>query len=206
MFEILFQFQGGMFQNTFQQLQSWGFFDVVIPFALIFAILYTVINAVPFLKDVAEAKDGKVKVKESRKNIRVTIALAISLMTVVPHVIGVYPGGVDVVQVINQFLPETTLVVLTLFVLLMLFGLTGSPKYGEEDTNAFRTFAPWVALGVIALLLYRAISPQAFPFLDQFRLFNDPSFQALIIAVMVFGLVIWLVVGGQPKPPAAGTP
>lgn len=198
MFEILFQFQGGMFQNTFQQLQSWGFFDVVIPFALIFAILYTVIDTVPFLRDEktkkgkdAEGKEINIFVGEKR-NIRIVIALAISLMAVVPHVIGVYPGGVDIVQVINQFLPETTLVVVTLLILSLLTGLMG----GDANTQSkLAGWAPWGGLIVVALLLYRAISPQAFPFLDQFRLFNDPSFQALIIAVLVFGLVIWLVVG-----------
>lgn len=202
MFEILFQFQGGMFQNTFQQLQSWGFFDVVIPFALIFAIVYTVINKVPFLEDVMKDKPGGGKeVHESRKNIRITIALAISLMTVVPHILGLYPGGVDVVQVINQFLPETTLVVLVLFVVMLLFGLTGAPtkKDGTDTVNLFEKFAPFLALFVIAFLLYRAINPQFLPFLDQFRLFNDPSFQALIIAVAVFALVIWLVVGRTSK-------
>lgn len=204
MFEILFQFQGGMFQNTFQQLQSWGFFDVVIPFALIFAIVYTILNKVSFLEDVMKDKQGGGKeLHESRRNIRITIALAISLMTVVPHVIGLYPGGVDVVQVINQFLPETTLVVLTLFVVMMLLGLTGNPKTGKpnEQKDWFTFLSPFIALAIIGFLLYRAISPQAFPFLNDFRLFNDPSFQALIIAVAVFALVIYLVVGGKTKAP-----
>ena len=200
MFEILFQFQGATLQNTFQQLQSWGFFDVVIPFALIFAIVYTVVNVVPFLNDVPGKDDkGKDLVKESRKSIRVTIALAISLMTVVPHILGVYPGGVDVVQVINQFLPETALVIISLFVVLMLFGLTGKPTGKPNEHSWFDSFAPIVALVVVGFLLLRAISPQMFPFLNQFTLFNDPSFQALIIAVMVFALVIYLVVGGKPK-------
>ena len=195
MFEILFQFQGGMFQNTFQQLQSWGFFDVVIPFALVFAIVYTIIGSIGFLKDVTKEDQGKEKVLESRKNIRATIAIAISLMTVVPHVIGVYPGGIDVVQVINQFLPETTLVIITLFILMALFGLAGVPKVGKEGEkkSLLEEIVPWAALIVVGFLLFRALSPQTFSFLNQFVLFNDPSFQALIIAVLVFGLVIYLV-------------
>jgi hypothetical protein len=197
MFELLFQFQGATLQNTFQQLQSWGFFDVVIPFALIFAILYVLIGSIPFLKDVTKKEGEREKVLESRKNIRATIALAVSLLTVVPHVLGVYPGGIDVVQVINQFLPETALVAVTLFMLMALFSMAGAPNLGKdaEKRSLFESVIPWAAVAIVGFLLLRAISPQTLPFLNNFVLFNDPSFQALIIAVLVFGLVIWLVIG-----------
>lgn len=174
---LAFQFYGGTFQNTLQYLQSWGFFDVVIPFALIFAVIYTALTKVDFLKD---------------KNIRIVVALSISLMTVVPHVIGISLGGIDVVNVINQFLPETTLVVITLVVVLLLTGLIGGDK-----KNKLADWAPWGGLIIVGFLLLRAINPDSIPFLNQYALFNDTSFQGLIIAAAVFALIVYFVTGGS---------
>jgi len=42
---MLFQY-GGAFTNVFYDLQQWGIFDILIPFILIFTILYAILSKI----------------------------------------------------------------------------------------------------------------------------------------------------------------
>ena len=75
-----------------QLWESWGLMDVILPFLLIFAVVYAALTKV---KIFGEQKD----------RIHIIIALVIALAVVVPHVTYMYPPESDVVNIINTALP-----------------------------------------------------------------------------------------------------
>jgi len=167
MFQL--QYGGGRFQEIFYYLEYWGLSEVILPFILIFTIIYAVLQKVALF---AEPKFNGI------------IALAISLITVIPHVLGKYPAGMDIVTIINTSLPETALLIVAVLMLLIMTGLI----WGKAPTEGI--FAGVVAILAAIVLIIIFISPiTPIPIISQI----DPALQTLIIVIIVFGLVFWYV-------------
>ena len=73
--------------NFLGALESWGLTDVLLPFLLIFTLVFAVLQKTEILGD-------------DKKNFNVIIALVLGLLFVVPHIAGAYPIGYDPVQFI----------------------------------------------------------------------------------------------------------
>ena len=69
------------FTNLVFQLEYWGIIDVVLPFFLIFSILYSVLRRLKLFGD--------------NKSVDIVVSLIMSVLTVVPHITGNYPGNYD---------------------------------------------------------------------------------------------------------------
>lgn len=173
---MLFQFYGGYrgwggyFSNFVYWLDYWGVRDIILPFILIFTIFFAVLQRIHLFG----AKD---------KKYNVALSLAIALLVVIPHATGMYPPHADVVNIINDSIPEVALLVIVVVLLLMMLGLGFGKAYGVAVTG-------WVALlaAVVLLLIFiSAITP--LPILS----YIDPSIQALIVILLIFGLIIWFV-------------
>ena len=92
------------FSNLAQIFQSIGVVDFLLPFLLVFTIVYAVSIKLPLFKD--------------NKNFSVVIALTLSLLFVVPHITGNYPLGYDPVDVMNSALPSISLISIAAIMLL----------------------------------------------------------------------------------------
>ena len=71
--------------------------DALLPFALIFTVVYSVLLKTKILGTEA---DGKTP----RKNFNVIISLIVSLLVVIPHITNQYPVGWDVIEIMNKFI------------------------------------------------------------------------------------------------------
>lgn len=181
----LFQFGGTYtFQNAIYYLERIGLRDVILPFFLIFTVLFAVLQRVQLFG------------KESKKY-NIVIALVIGFLVVIPHIMGAYPPGIDVVLIMNQALPEIALLIIVIIMVMLMIGLLGG---GEYKRGPWTGIAALVAvLGLIIIFVrafYPAFTPGWLSFLD------DPGFQALIIVLIVFGLIVWFVTSepGEKKP------
>src|SRR3989344_21855 len=96
------------FTNLAQYFQAYGVMDFLLPFILVFTIIYAVTARLALFKD--------------QKQFRVVIALVLALLFVVPHIIGTYPLGYDPVQVMNEALPSISLVSVAAIMVLILMG------------------------------------------------------------------------------------
>ena len=76
------------FINT---LESWGLTDVMLPFLLMFTLMFAILQKTKILGD-------------DKKNFNTVVALVMSLLIVIPHVNGTYPLDYDPVNIINRFL------------------------------------------------------------------------------------------------------
>ncbi len=177
-------FQAYVFQDTLRYLQYLGVWDVVLPFALIFAILYSVIK-----------KTGVF----TNENVNVVVALSISLLAVIPHVSGGYPPGLDIVLIINAFFPQIALVLISIVMVLMMTGLMADEK-DSKFKGRLAKYAAFISIALVAFFMYNSINPLSTGTGTglgyYFNFLNDPQLQAFVISALVFGLVVWGVTTG----------
>lgn len=98
------------FVEVINSLERQGFYDVALPFILIFTLIFAVLQKIQLFGS------------ESRK-FNAVISLAIAFFTV---------RVVSIVTIINTFLPKVSLVVLFLIVLLIMLGIFGSKPEGMK--------------------------------------------------------------------------
>ena len=189
---MLFQFApypsggGSALQGLFQALVDWGFVDAFLPFLLLFVLLFGILQKIAIFG----TKEGETKKPDRRIN--GVLSFIIAAMVVVPHIIGAYPPGSDPIDIINQFLPSTAVILLAILCVILLLGLAG----GEIPSLLLWAIA-LVALAFLVVMMLMAMVPG---FLPTFAFLHDPAIQALIIILLVMGLVGYFVVREEPEP------
>jgi len=198
---------GQSLRGAFQYLQDFGFMDFILPFLLIFALLWGILQRVmlfrknklkadgtPETKTVGTGADAKtVPVYESDRKLNAVVAMVIALGVTIPHAAGVYPPDLDPINLINKFLPQAAILVAAILVISLLFGISGA-----EVPNAMYRVIGMIAAAILCFVILMAVFPNTFP---AFGWLRDPAVQAGIIVLLVMGLVGWFVMresGGEP--------
>lgn len=132
--------------DALRQVEEWGLTDVLLPFLMIFAVVFAVLQNTNIL--------GK-----DRKNFNIILALVMALATVVPHVMGIYPQGTDAVELINKAIPNISLVIIAMFALLLIIGLFGA----EPKAHSGAPFAIIVIGAVIVIFFLNQTYPNIAP-------------------------------------------
>ena len=167
------------FTSLAHYFQAYGVMDFLLPFILVFTIMYAV--------------TAKLSLFKEHKQFRIVISLVLALLFVVPHITGTYPLGYDPVQVMNESLPSISLVSVAAVMVLLLMGI-----FGADFTAAV---APWIA--ILSILFV------AFIFGSSLGLWRGPydvfswwssDVTELMIVLLIFGLVVWLIVKDERKP------
>jgi phosphoglycerol transferase MdoB-like AlkP superfamily enzyme len=169
----------GAFTNLAANLEAYGVMDFLLPFILVFTIVYAVMQRTKILGD--------------NKNFNVIVALVLGLLFVVPHFTGTYPLGYDPVEVLNSALPSISLVAVAAIMLLMLLGIFGK-RFSQ-------TFAPAIAIlsiGFVAYIFGASLNLWTGPY-DAFSWWT-PQTTELLIIILVFGLIVWFIT----KEPGSG--
>ena len=164
-----------------QLLESWGVADILLPFLLIFTIVFAVLQKTNILGT-------------GRKNFNVIIALVIALGVVIPHVVGGYPPEADVVDLINIIIPQISLVAVALLMLLLLTGIFA-------PTWVSRSIGGALALISIIAVVYIFGSALEWWESDWVYYFGEETI-SLIVIILVFGLIIWFITR-EPGAPGA---
>lgn len=158
-------------------LQQYGFVDLLIPFVLIFAVLFAILQKV----GIFGGAEGK--------KYNVVISVAIALLIVIPHALSPNPG--DAVSVINRFLPEFVFISIALLILLVLVGLVGGGTKVSSGGGLIVGIASVLAVIYLAIVILSSASPNS----NLPAFLSDPNFQAIIIVILVLGLVIYYIGG-----------
>src|SRR3989338_4183191 len=171
------------FTNLAQYFQAYGVMDFLLPFILVFTIVFAVTAKLALFKE--------------QKQFRVVIALVLALLFVVPHITGTYPLGYDPVQVMNEALPSISLVSVAAIMVLLLMGI-----FGADFTAAA---APWIAIvsmGFVVYIFGASLKLWRGPY-DVFFLWSSDVTE-LMIVLLIFGLVVWFIVKEPRKPGERG--
>ena len=202
---MLFQFgYGGYSSGAFQQavyyLQSIGLLDLILPFILIFTIVYSVLMKVAIFR---ESGGTEAAPAPGDKKINGVLAFAIALMTIVPHIINLYPPQSDPVTIINSSLPQVVVIIVAVILVLVLAGLIGfqSGDAAQKKTPLkwLAKHAEWIAVALVALIFLSSFYEPftALPFIGSWlgRITADSGLVALVVMVLIFGIVIKFIVG-----------
>lgn len=170
----------GIFEDGLIQLEQAGILDVILPFILVFTIVFAVLQKTKILGD----ENGK-----PRKNFNAVIALVMGMAVVIPHVIGSYPDGADVVVIINNALPNVSVILVAVIMLLLIMGV-----FGGDVNIAGSSLSGWAVLfSIIATIVIFANAAEWFMLPDWLSFLEDPETQALVVVILVFALIIWFI-------------
>ena len=125
-------------------VNSWGLTDVMLPFLLIFVIFFAILAKARILG-------------EDKKKLNLVVALVIAALFVIPHVTNSYPSNFDPVEIINEALPNISIVIVAALGALLMIGAFG----GQVQTKpAYLTGGVIVIGGVIyTIFVYPSLSP-----------------------------------------------
>mgnify|MGYP006309900313 CR=1 FL=1 len=171
------------FEGLIYSLQHWGVFDVILPFILIFTIVYAILEKTEILgKDAFTAR-----------KYAVVVALVLAFAVVVPHVTGMYYYGFDAVEIINNALPQVGLLLVAIVMMLLTIGLwTGKKPDGSKGVGVWFTLVS----GIIVLAIFVASIGWWNVPSWLWRLLNSDVI-ALVIAILVFGIIIKFITGKE---------
>lgn len=171
----------GIVQEGVNTLVRNGLVELLV-FALIFAIVFGVLQHVNIFGT-------------DSKKYNAVIAIAFGALTVLPHYIT--PGSsYDIIPVIEKALPQTMLVVLAILGALILLGMFG---WGSSDMSDFK---PWIAIVLVLVIIWIFVGATGTIWRLPYWLGRD--FVAIILAIAVFGVVVWWVMksDGDSSPPS----
>jgi hypothetical protein len=135
-----------------------------------------------------------------RKNINVVVALILGLAVIFPHVTGRYPAQYDVVNIMNQALPQVSLVVVAVIMVLLLIGL-----FGGESSWIGGSIAGGIALIAFIIVVYIfGAAANIWDYITWLSWLSDPDTQSLVVVLLVFGLITWFIVKDEKKAPGEG--
>ena len=170
-------------KNFFMNLEEWGLTDVMLPFLLIFVIIFAILQKTKILG-------------EGKKNLNVIVGIVTALLVVIPHVTNTFPPDADPVVIINNAIPQISLLLVAVIFLLILIGV-----FGQESVFLGMTAPGWVAvLSLVAIVLIFGGAAGWWP--DGFRQALEDIFGteavAIVIMLLVFGVIVaWIT--SEPK-------
>ncbi len=171
---------GFEFKSFFISLERIGFVDILLPFLLIFTIIFAVLEKSKVLGD-------------GKRNMNTALALIFALIVVIPHATGNLIAGYDPVVIINAALPSISLLVVAIIALLILIGVF------FHDRVSLGISAPgWVALFSVIALVYifgSAANWWASGFMNWMEGTFGQDVLAVVIMILVFGIIIAFVTG-----------
>ena len=166
------------FDDFIRLLDGWGVADVLLPFLLVFTIVFAVLQKTEIL--------GKAK-----KNYNVMVALVMGLAVVFPHVLGTYPPTSDPVTIINNALPSVSVVLVAIVALLLLIGIMGG-----EVRWLGTSISGWIAIISLIIIIWifaRAKGWEGTTLPRWLWWLDNPDVQAFTIIILVFGVLIWYI-------------
>lgn len=165
------------FEQLIFTLQDMGVADVVLPFLIVFTIIY------------AALQKSKVLGRDSKK-FNIIVALVMGLSVVVPHVLGIYPPYGDIVDIMNRALPNVSLIAIAIVMVMLILGIVG----GEVNFagTSLGGIAIWGAIIAVALIFIGATG--AFTNMPWWLYWTlDPYVREVIVVVLVFGIIIYFI-------------
>ncbi len=160
------------FYDLFFLLQDTGFYELVLPFILVFAITYGVLH----------------KVNLFRKNpgINSIIAIIMGLLVV---------SQFQIVDRLNLFIPKVGFLLVIILMFLFLIGI-----FQKGDYEGFTGVAYFIAVIISILLIIWALGPSLGLSLYEIIPIELQSSGGLILGLLVLGVAIWMISAGGTTP------
>jgi len=164
-------------------LQDFGFFDVVLPFLLVFTVVFGILEKTKIF-----GTEGKEK--EPRKNINSMVAFVVAFFVI---------SAKEIVQTIKVSLPQVSLVLVFLVSFMLLAGsfFTGEKEFSFSERRGWKIFLTLTLFISLVGIFFNALG-WLDPILDFLSLQqNSPIFSIFVLMVIVILVVVFIVKGGK---------
>jgi len=166
-------------------LRDFGLFDVVLPFLLVFTIVFAILEKTRLL--------GTVKVKElgdiPNKNLNSMVAFVVGLLVV---------ATANVVRTINESLPNIIILVVASVSFLIMIGVffkTGEMDFRKEHSKWYMAFVIIMFIFVVGIFFNSIYDADGNSFLEIGLFFISQNYSTaavtsiIFLAVMIFAIV-----------------
>jgi hypothetical protein len=173
------------FNDVFRWMMDSGFYNSIIPFFLVFTIVFAFMQKVA----VFGGRTG------AHKKYNIVVALAIALIVIIPHVTNAYPRGQDPVEIFMTAIPGVALWIVAIMmgiILLATFGLKLMPESGG-NLNGFVTIVSFLIVGLIFAASAGWIPPDVLGWLG----LRDSSVQMMVLIIAIIAIILFFVLGGD---------
>ncbi len=160
-------------------LNALGVADVILPFFLVFTVVFAVLQ-----------KSNVLGTGSQVKRYNVILSLAMGLAVVFPHILGTYPAGMNVVVIINNALPQVSVFIIAAVMLLLMLGIFGISWPGKDGNGG--SLVVILSIAIITYIFIASSGAVGIPWWLTW-LFNDPQMITLFVTLLVFGVVAWLI-------------
>ncbi|MEM3374286.1 MAG: hypothetical protein QXE31_03625 [Candidatus Woesearchaeota archaeon] len=158
-------------------LDRMGVLDILLPFLLIFTIAFAVLQKSMILGP-------------NSKKFNTIVAFVIGMASVMPHIVG---RGPDVVPIINSALPNVSVLMIASMMVLLMIGVFGN-NVNVAGTPLVGIVVLFSAISVGYTFIAAAGGLPMIPFL------NDPETLQLLVAILVFGIIVWFITKEENVP------
>jgi len=179
-------------QNAIQFFQEFGLFDVVLPFLLVFSLVFAVLEKTMILGK--ESHGGK---DIPNKNLNASMAFVIAMLVI---------ASTKIVGIINTALPNIILLLVVSLMFLLLIGIfvgTGELNFSKEHSKANTFILIIMFFGVILVFLDAIPASSGKSWLDfiwDFILtqWSGAVFSSIVILLVIIGAILFVT--NTPKP------
>ncbi|MEK6863837.1 MAG: hypothetical protein AABX27_00965 [Nanoarchaeota archaeon] len=160
-------FENVNFSDMIKQLEQMGFYEVILPFMLVFTIMFALLQKIKLFG-------------QDTKNINIVVAVVIAFFFVrVPAIIAT----------VNQFLPKISMIVIVLLMFLLILGVLGS---GESTGWTGWPFFIGMAGAVLGIVWAVVTSVPGISTAWPRWLVITSQDKAILLAVGIFVLLLWI--------------
>jgi ascorbate-specific PTS system EIIC-type component UlaA len=160
------------FQDMIISLENLGLSSVLLPFLLVFTVVFAALRQSKVLGD--------------EKKLHVIIAMVMAFAVVIPHVLGKYPPGRDIVVMMNTALPQVSIVLIAILMVLIMLGMF-APDIDLLGSN----IGGWaVILSIASVAIIFANAAGWFQLPGWLSFLRDSATRSLIIIILIFGIII----------------
>lgn len=174
--------------NTFISiLERFGFFDIILPFILIYAVIYgilakTQILGNPFDQDVAKAKFVRSLIS--------LISLSIAFLTV---------GAINIITKLRILIPHIVLYLLSVFLLIISIAAFYLPleKVDESEYKKYRKSILFISIVIFSILTLSSLGIVVIESVEEgiVGLIQSEIFVLIVILLIIFLVIYWLTRG-----------
>jgi len=125
-------------ERFIREIDMWGVSDVLLPFMLIFILMYGIAQ--------------KSKVISENKGLNIGFAAVMAAIPVTLHVTHVIPTRYDPIEIIKEAIPGVAIVVIAMMMLVLFFGIFG----GKTDNFNYGAIGVW-SFGIIAIFVGNSV-------------------------------------------------
>ena len=173
------------FRNFTDTLREFGIYDIVLPFILVYAIVYAVLEHSKFFSNVND---------DSKKTINVIISLCFGLFAIF---------SIQVVENIQYIILNSVFLIVVFMIILILLALIFGEEYLKIFKNENDKYHKWFIYSILGIILITILITiyHLFGLEDTFiggLTNNDYDFTTLIVIIIV-GVIIYFVTKEEDK-------